>query len=307
MAPTKSKADRRVLILFYLLILYIGVQFAWWAYMLIKLNKALYTVPEELLNKIWMVVGEGSVFLIFLCAGAYIMQRSIRKEMALVRQQRNFLLSITHELKTPLAAIKLCIETLEKHKKLSLEEQSVLQNNALSNTDRLSSLIDKVLLATRIESGQKLIQNSNIDLAELTNQIVKRFKDSKLTGNRIIEVSTDEMNDANVDPQYYDSILSNLFENAIKYGGDGAITVALKNKPGLVELRVSDQGPGISQKNKFKIFDKFFREGNEETRTKKGTGLGLFIVKKLVELHHGTISLSNNHPQGCVFTVTFPN
>lgn len=306
MVVKKSKADKRVLVLFYLLILYIVVQFAWWAYMLIKLNKALYSVPEILEKKIWMVVGEGLVFFVFLLTGVYIMQRSIRKEMMLVRQQRNFLLSITHELKTPLAAIRLCIETLEKHRALPDEKRETLQKNALDNTDRLSKLIDKVLLATRIESAGLHDAHGKIDLSSLSQQIVRRFEESQLVDKNRIQLNVDGELFLSIDPQNFDSILSNLIENAIKYGGKEIILVQLRAVDNQVELQVSDQGPGINTKNKTKIFEKFFREGNEETRTKKGTGLGLFIVKKLVELQKGTIRVENNNPNGSIFTITFP-
>lgn len=301
----KVKADRRVLILFYLLIFYIVIQFVWWAYMLIQLNTSLYTEPEILEKKIWMVVGEGLVFFIFLLAGVYIMQRSIRKEMDVVRQQRNFLLSITHELKTPIAAIKLCIETLERHKSLGADKRHKLQSNALENTDRLSKLVDKVLLATRVGDLDHEQVNHEIDLSQLTSQIIARYVNSGLDGKKInAQISTGIV--GRIDPQYFDSILTNLVENAIKYGGGSPVQITLGNTASHVVLKVVDEGPGIQQKNKGKVFDQFFREGNEETRTKKGTGLGLFIVKKLVVLHGGNISLSNNQPQGSIFEVQLP-
>jgi signal transduction histidine kinase len=153
----KSQTERRVSLLFYLLTAYILLQFAWWAYLLIDLNRTLYASSGEgvIRLKTWMIIGEGSVFLIFLLAGIFIMQRTIRKEIALVRQQRNFLLSITHELKTPIASIKLGLQTLQKRKSLSPEERKPFEESAIKNTERLHSLIDNVLLATRIESGQR--------------------------------------------------------------------------------------------------------------------------------------------------------
>jgi signal transduction histidine kinase len=301
-----TKADRRVLVLFYLLISYILIQFVWWAFMLIKLNTEIYQKTDLLTSKVWMVVGEGLVFLIFLIAGAYIMQRSIRKEMALVRQQRNFLLSITHELKTPLAAIKLCIETLEKHKNLDPEKQVYLQGNALANTERLSSLIDRVLLATRIESeGEKLIYNP-IDIVSHAQSIIARIANSSLNKSKI-ELDAKQEVLVRIDPQNFDSILSNVVDNAIKYGGNSEIKVSIKKQDQKAILEVIDQGIGIDPINKEKVFEKFFREGNEETRTKKGTGLGLFIVKKLVGLHKGSIVVLPNKPHGACFIITFPS
>lgn len=300
-----TKADRRVLILFYLLISYILIQFAWWAFMLIKLNTEIYQKTELLSSKVWMVVGEGLVFLIFLIAGAFIMQRSIRKEMALVRQQRNFLLSITHELKTPLAAIKLCIETLEKHKNLEPAKQLVLQGNALANTERLSNLIDRVLLATRIENeSEKLIYNP-IDIVSYAQSIIARVTDSSLNQSKIQLDTIPELL-VRIDPQNFDSIISNVLDNAIKYGGNSEISVSIKKRNQKAIIEVADEGIGIAPMNKERVFEKFFREGNEETRTKKGTGLGLFIVKKLVVLHKGSITVLPNRTKGSCFIIEFP-
>lgn len=301
-----TKADRRVLILFYLLISYILIQFAWWAYMLIKLNTEIYLNSNLLNSKIWMVVGEGLVFLVFLIAGVFIMQRSIRKEMTLVRQQRNFLLSITHELKTPLAAIKLCVETLEKHKNLDFEKREQLQGTALANTDRLSGLIDKVLLATRIESENEKLLYNPIDLVENAKSIIHRIGSASLNSTNLHFHGEGKVM-SRIDPQNFDSILSNLIDNALKYGGGKDVQIFIKFQGNQSIVEVIDQGIGIAPQNKEKIFVKFFREGNEETRTKKGTGLGLFIVKKLIELHGGTIKVVANKPQGSCFTISFPS
>src|SRR5690606_38016511 len=134
------------------------------------------TDDQEVGNlKVWMIVGEGTVFFIFLLAGIFITQRTIKKEIKLVRQQRNFLLSITHELKTPLAAIKLCMDTLTKRENLDVAQRNLLQNNVHENTERLSTLIENVLLATRIENGKDTLDKTETNLSELTQKIVARI------------------------------------------------------------------------------------------------------------------------------------
>jgi signal transduction histidine kinase len=299
------RADKRVSVLFYLLAAYIFLQFIWWAYLLIDLNLELYAseAPEMRNKKILMVIGEGAVFFSILIAGLVITRNSIRKEISLIRQQRNFLLSITHELKTPISAIRLCLETLSKHQNLDSEKRINLQENALDNTSRLNELIDNVLLATRIESGENVLTAEWTNISDLTNRVLNRF-----TGESSENISqqVEDGIELRVDPSAYDSILSNLIENALKYGENKPVIVSLKSTSTGVQLTVRDQGSGISDEMKKKIFTKFDRVQNEETRSQNGTGLGLYIVKELVELHKGKIKIESNQ-SGSLFTVDFPS
>lgn len=302
-----TKAGRRVSVLFYLLTIYILFQFIWWAYLLINLNLELHEKADPgLANlKIWMVIGEGSVFLIILLSVVFIMQRTIRKEISLVRQQRNFLLSITHELRTPLAAIQLCLETLSKHPDLNSDQRGLLQKNASENTDRLRILIDNVLLATRIDSGEERIHKTETNISELTQKISDRMAHT-IGADGIIHTKVREGISGLIDPHNFETILVNLIENAHKYGGDNPIQVSLQKENAQVLLKISDLGPGIPTEFKERIFDKFYRLENEETRSKKGTGLGLYIVKELIGLNRGTIRVESNKPQGSSFSVMLP-
>ncbi len=303
----QSKGERRLSMLFYLLTAYILLQFSWWAYLLIDLNTKYYSTggSETVRIKVLMIAGEGSVFLIFLLTGIYIMQRTIRKDISLVKQQRNFLLSITHELKTPLAAIKLCLQTMEKRQDLQADQRLPLQRSAIENTERLHNLIDNVLLATRIESGQEVIQKERINLSDDTNRICNGILKA-ISGSVQLECEVEDGLESNLDSSAYESILVNLVENAVKYAGNEAVRVSLRHDGKHIILSVADQGPGIPSGQKERIFEKFYRMGNEETRTRKGTGLGLYIVKQLADLHGALVSVTNNHPKGTIFTVRFP-
>jgi len=295
----KASSEKRLSLLFYILITYVLLQFVWWAYLLIDLNRLHYASEgDSTVNlKIWMVIGEGSVFLIFLLTGVYIMQRTIKKEIHLVRQQRNFLLSITHELKTPIAAIKLGIQTLQKRKELRPEQRQLMEQSALNNTERLHTLIDNVLLATRIESGQHPLSFVPTNVSELTTRICDETATSLGAKERLSLNIADQIR-APLDAGAYESILVNLIENALKYSDEGKIEVSLNTEINTILLHVEDSGAGIPKKERKKVFGKFYRMGNEETRTKKGTGLGLFIVKELVELHQGNIAVSDSAKLG---------
>ncbi len=298
-----NKVGKRVRVLFYLLTAYILIQFFWWAYLLIKLNLELYqSENSELGNlKVLMVIGEGTVFFIFLLVGIYITLRTIRKEIDLVRQQRNFLLSITHELKTPLAAIKLCMDTLTKRNNLDSNQRGLLQNNVRENTERLSLLIDNVLLATRIESGTDTPQNQEVNLSALTTKLISRI--AQISANARITSNIGSEIIARTDMHNYESIVTNLVENALKYGGDAPVEIELSANKSKAILIVSDSGPGIPNELKNRVFDKFYRVENEETRSQKGTGLGLYIVKELVNLSGGKIYIVDNVPTGTKFVV----
>ncbi|MEM9050977.1 MAG: HAMP domain-containing sensor histidine kinase [Bacteroidota bacterium] len=304
----KAANERRLSLLFYILITYILLQFAWWAYLLIDLNKLYYgSEGESVVNlKVWMVLGEGSVFLTFLLAGVYIMQRTIKKEINLVRQQRNFLLSITHELKTPIAAIKLGIQTLQKRKGLNPEQRQMMEQSALSNTERLHNLIDNVLLATRIESGQHPLNLIPTNISSETLRICRETSVA-LANHDSIQTDIDGNLTTTLDGSAYESILLNLLENALKYSDGGMVNVGLKKENNQILLTVEDNGNGIPRAERKKLFGKFYRMGNEETRSKKGTGLGLFIVKELVELHKGSIEVADSKRLGgAKFKVALP-
>ena len=305
----RSKSERRLLVLFYLLTGYILLQFAWWAYLLIDLSKKYYAPEgaEVLKLKVWMVVGEGSVFLLFLLAGLYIMQRTIRKDIVLMRQQRNFLLSITHELKTPIAAIKLCLQTLQKRSKLNEAQREPLQKSAIDNTERLHKLIDNVLLATRIDSQEIPVGEGPTEISSLTESICTDLAKTVASDTEIRSSVSPGLH-ARIDEQSYSSILINLVENAAKYAGGETVQVSLMpDKEGsYLLLSVSDSGPGIPSSERLHIFKKFYRMGNEETRSQKGTGLGLYIVSELLRMAGGKISINDNEPRGSTFLCKIP-
>ncbi len=311
--------------LFYILVIYVLFQFSWWAYLLVELNFEVYelkmdllesgTDPGELsessmyleqLEKRWMMVaGEGLVFLTLLIIGIYKTRQSFKKEFELARQQKNFLLSITHEFKSPLAAVKLNLQTLQK-RELPKEQREKVLVNAITETDRIDNLVENALIATRIESKNLDIQRSDLDLSEAVKQAVDRLQ---MSHNLEVMAGTEIEDDIVVlgDQMAIASLLHNLLENALKYSmGIPEIHVTLSTIRKNAVLRISDKGIGISDDEKSAIFRKFYRVGNEETRKSKGTGLGLFIVKHIVDLHGGRIDIYDNIPSGSIFEVTLP-
>ena len=315
----------RPLLIFYLLVAYVFIQFSWWTYSMFQLNNEIAHLKAEVnllkgespseiittgnelnakLHRRWvMISSEGAVFCGLLLLGIVQVRRTFKKENQLANQQKNFLLSITHELKSPIASAKLQLQTLQKHE-LSKEQQQEIIANAINDTERLNNLVENILLAAKIDNHVITLQKEKIDLSEYLTKNMREtiqlfnYKNIVLDIDRGVSMSVDKIN--------FPSIVLNLIENAVKYSPkNSAITLRLKKQDQKIILKVEDQGIGISDADKKTIFDKFFRVGNEETRKTKGTGLGLYIVKHLVEQHNGVIVVKNNSPKGSVFEIIF--
>lgn len=259
---------------------------------------------EKLHDRWLMVAGEGAVFITLLILGINLTRRAFKKEFMLARQQKNFLLSITHEFKSPLAAIKLSLQTLHKHH-LDEEKQQSLIKRSLSDTDRIQNLIENALTAAQIESQNIELQNEEFNLSALLNDIVKD-KSAHLKDGHEIKAEIPDNVFMKGDVLAISSVILNLLENAEKYSPENSIIqLELLERDKHIVIRVKDNGSGIPDEEKENIFDKFYRIGNEDTRKTKGTGLGLYIVKNIVALHNGKVFVKDNHPQGTVFEIIF--
>lgn len=248
-----------------------------------------------------MILAEGSVFFLILIFGVFKVRQSILKEVAIARQQKNFLLSITHELKSPLSSIKLMNETIKK-RSLAKEKQDELLQNALNEVDRLEGLVENILIAAKIENDQYGFNKEKLNLSELCKQLMQNYLQRKE-----IQLSYDIEENIYIegDKICLNSIVSNLLDNALKYAAHSPVHLQLHTDKQNVILSVSDNGIGVADEEKEKIFDKFYRVGNEETRAAKGTGLGLYIVKQLVQFHKAKISVEDQLPHGAKFVISF--
>ena len=317
---------KRPLIILYILGFYIFFQFFWWAFLLIQLNdevchhkiESLYAstlsiseqdhevklFQKKISGRRWMVLGEGAVFLTLLGWGILVTSRAFKKEMFLARQQRNFLLSITHEFKSPLAAIKLYMQTLLRHD-LDKEKKERFIQNAIRDTERLNTLVENALLASLIDHNGYSFTKEDFNFSAFLRLIIQKFQ--QVPENKKINSTIEEGLHVFADKNAMAVLIHNLLENAQKYSPKAEkIVVKLNHTTDEVIMSMEDHGIGIPDKEKSAIFTKFYRIGNEETRNSKGTGLGLFICKYITEQHRGTITVSNNKPQGTIFTITLP-
>ncbi|MDB4903389.1 MAG: two-component sensor histidine kinase [Mucilaginibacter sp.] len=287
---------KRPFVIFYALIIYALTELVWWGYLLVKL------MPSSL----GMIMGEGSIFIFVFLAGAYWLHRSIIKERKLQEQKRNFLLSVTHELKSPLASIKILLQTIQKR---DLTKQQVLSfiDKSLMDIDRLDDMVENMLLASKIDNSSYTFPKDKFNLSVLVDSIVNRLQITRCEGTQqIIDAEIEPKIEITGDKFALTSVVTNLIENAIKYSGPcETVGVKLFLKDDKVFLEVADHGIGIADQEKNRIFDKFYRVGSEDTRNTKGTGLGLYIVKEVLDKHQASIKVKDNRPVGSIFEVVF--
>ncbi len=292
----------RTRLIFYVLSVYVIVQFIWWGYHMIDLTREVAVESQVISKRVTMILGEGAVFLVILFVGIWQIHRSIRKDLKLTERQNNFLLSVTHELKTPLAASKLYVQTILK-RDLSKEQTHQILHKAVEENDRLERMIDNILNASRLESKALVLSREEIDLTQLIHQTIERF--SAITRSSNLIATVDPNTTINADRLMLETILNNLIENALKYAGSTLpIEVYAHTKNGMTQFGVKDLGTGIPDQYHLDVFQKFYRIGNEDTRTQKGSGLGLYIVAELVRLHHWSISYKHNTPHGAHFSIS---
>ncbi|MDG1350883.1 MAG: HAMP domain-containing sensor histidine kinase [Crocinitomicaceae bacterium] len=295
---TKSK------ILIYLLAFYVLLQFIWWGYQILDLGALADQSKQDTSRRIIMIIGEGGVFILILMAGFWKIQQSIGKEIELSKRQNNFMLSVTHELKTPLTSIQLVLQTLLK-RKLNEEDREDLLSKALSANQRLSTLIDNILNASRLENDDFAPKADVFPLNSFLNRTTEELKKINTAASFDIDCKVDSII---ADTYMIETILNNLLENAIKYSVETPkITITAVQRDKKCTISIADEGPGIPNYEKTRIFDKFYRIGSEISRSKKGSGLGLFITKEFVELHNGKLQCENNSPRGTKFIIELPN
>jgi K+-sensing histidine kinase KdpD len=310
-----------ITLVYWFLLVYIIAALVWWFIALEKQNEQMflyrmaelkkddpaYTEKTAVLNesrklKAEQYIGEGSTFFLLILVGAVFVYRATRKQILLSRQQNNFMMAVTHELKTPVAVAQLNLETLQK-RKLDETQQQKLIASTLKETKRLDILTNNILVASQLDANAYEVNRQELNLSELVKNGVKNFTES--FADRKIQSNIEENIFVEGENMLLQMLLNNLLDNALKYSPKNtAINILLQKKNADAILKVMDEGNGIADDEKKKIFDKFYRSGNEATRTAKGTGLGLYLCKKIAQDHKGKIMVEDNAPKGSVFIFT---
>ncbi len=316
--PLKRKKIQRAFIIYWVLLAYIVAALVWWFIALSRQNEqmSIYKIQdlrtddflykekyEKVIKyrntKTTQYLGEGGTFLLLILAGAIFVFRAVRRELRTNAEQQNFMMAITHELKTPIADTKLNLETLQKQKLAETQQQKLL-NNTLQETNRLDTLCNNLLLSSQIEGGGYNAsydeQNFSLLVDECVNECIIRYPKRQIEKNIQSDIFV------NGDKFLLQIAINNLLENAIKYSPkEKTIEAQLQKTNNNAVLKIIDEGPGISEAEKQKIFEKFYRTGNEATKRAKGTGLGLYLTSKIAKTHNGNIAIEDNPKAGSIF------
>ena len=295
--------------------------FGWWAILLNKKNTKIYDQQRSLAaydssldlqeietsyqKQTKMIIGEGLVFGLSILIGLVLINRAFLSEIKLNRQLNDFLLSVTHELKTPIASLKLATQTL-KRKNLGVSQQQDLIQTNWEECLRLEAQVNNMLTAAQIEQSYTF-NFEQTDIAELLQHRAKRF--SQIYPNRSIQFDQKSVPpiQLQLDKEAITKTIDNILHNALKYSPkETPVTLRLNKKSNKAIIQIIDQGIGISADEKNRIWKKFYRVENEDTRETQGTGLGLWIAKSVVESHKGKINIQNNQPKGSIFEIVIP-
>jgi signal transduction histidine kinase len=319
---------RRATILYWTLLIYIVAALVWWFITLEKQNDmmkdlrvsqlrtiadstsvpALYAAELQKIKRDHRkndakYLGEGSIFLLLICVGAGLVYRYVRRQFYMQQQQQNFMMAVTHELKTPISVVRLNLETIQKYS-LDAEKQKKLIGVMLKETSRLNFLTNNILVASQLEGGGYKFAKEEMDLSDMSKDCIQDFR--ARFPERVFKSEIQQGTDVKGDPLLLQILINNLLENAVKYSPrETPVTAILKKENGLLLLSIADEGPGINDDEKKKVFSKFYRIGNEATRKTQGTGLGLYLCNKIARDHNADILVTNNIPRGSIFTVTF--
>src|SRR6188474_2245628 len=327
MARSASRKFRIITIIYWLLLLYIVAALVWWFITLEKQNQLLTDLriselnskknllePGDFAGRYLKInsdsarntnkyVAEGVTFLILILIGAFFVYRSVRRQFRMQHQQQNFMMAITHELKTPISVAMLNLETLQKYQ-LDTEKQKKLIRMTLQETARLDTLINNILVSSQLEGGGYVFSKEDLDFSSLFKDCIRDAK-SRYPDRNFLEEIEPEIEIAG-DPLLLQLMISNLIENAVKYSPKEKPIVCKLNKSGKdVLMNIIDEGIGVAETEKTKIFEKFYRTGNESTRKTQGTGLGLYLCNKIAGDHNADISVTNNIPSGTNFAIHF--
>ena len=317
-------------LLWLLLLAYVVAALVWWGLSLQKQSEQLYEKDYALLThrtdslsnpgayayelhrlhdrrarRRSQYIGEGATFFAVILIGAAVVFTTYRRKLKMSRQQTNFMLAVTHELKSPLAAVKLNLQTMQRRKLPPDKEQQLLQSS-VTEADRLNDLCNKILVASQMEGSRYRPSMEPTELAALTRETIQPI-DARYPDRLTLDAPEDATLPVNADRLLLQMAISNLVENALKYSPPGTpVAVSLRAEGRNACIRVADHGSGIPDEQKRLVFQKFYRLGDEATRSAKGTGLGLFITAGIARLHGGKAAVTDNKPQGSMFSLVLP-
>lgn len=320
----QNRKLRWVFFLYWVLLAYIIAALVWWFIALHWQNEemtelrikslqanqpnyqtALAEIRAAESRKNHQYIGEGITFFLIIAGGAALVYIAVRRQFKMNQEQQNLMMAITHELKTPIAVAKLNLETLEK-RQLEQEQQQKLIRNTIRETNRLNALCNNMLMNSQLDAGKYGIMRESLDIFKLVKECVQESR--RRFPERIFDLQIPEQElFIRGDYLLLQLATNNLLDNAVKYTPiQGEIVIQVVSQKNGIEITIADQGQGIPDNEKSRIFQRFYRLGNAATKSAKGTGLGLYLTQRIAAVHGGKISVHDNQPQGSVFTLYIP-
>lgn len=263
----------------------------------------LAALGDHFVHTSFLILGALSLLL---GGGIFWTYRNVSKEMALARLKSDFVSNVSHELRTPLSLIRLYAETLEMGR-VTPEKHNEYFQIIRKESERLSGLINNILDFSRIEAGRKEYDFRETDMRELVHNTLDSYRYQIEQHGFQFEEKIDPVPPMRIDREAMARSLLNLVNNALKYSHDRKfIGVNLYRSNGSVKLEVVDHGIGIPTTEQHKIFEKFYRVGDPLVHNTKGSGLGLSLVRHIVEAHGGQILVDSAPGEGSKFTISLP-
>lgn len=248
------------------------------------------------------------VIVIILAFGLIFTLQTVNNELNLSRMKSYFMSTVSHEFKSPLTSVRQMAEMLVRDRVPTPERKQKYYSTILQQSERLSHLIDNILDFTRMEEGHKVFRFEKADIAPVVKDIVELFRELTASSGFKISLEIPEpLPDMLFDREAVEQMVYNLIDNACKYSGESRIIdVQLNSEGSDIIISVRDYGVGIRKEDQEKIFSRFYRAGEELTQNVKGSGIGLAIVKQIVEAHHGEIIVESEVGKGSIFRVRLP-
>jgi signal transduction histidine kinase len=313
-------SPRKALILFITLVVFIFAQAVWWVVLMARLvdertelaaqlgagPELVEQIHAEEVSRQIMIGLEGVVFLSVFLIGIWVIYRALVKSEELKFQQSNFLMAVTHELKTPLASISVYIDTLQSSK-IPVEKKEAVIPRIRQDISRLEKLVENVLEAGRFERSGHTMRAERFDFSQLVVNRLVALKE--LPARKPLEINSE------IEPGIYvhgdqracQRAVDAILENCLKYNQseETRVDVALSNKGGNMVLEIRDNGVGIARKELTAVFDRFYRSGSEMTRDTEGSGLGLYLAREIINSHGGQIVAHSDGPgKGAKIVIT---
>ena len=316
---SRRVTPRTALVLFIALVVIALVQAVWWIVFMARLTDEkvelarqlggsedfVEMVHQEEITRQIMVGSEGVFFLLLILFGAWLIYRALVKTQELKFHHDNFMMSVTHELKTPLASLKVYLDTLQSSK-IPPEKKERILPRMRQDVDRLERMVDNILQAGRFERRQVSFSMNRLDLTELVQDRIDRLQ--RLPSDIPRQIESDLQPDVIVEGDIAElrRAVDIVLENGLKYhtGKNIKLDIELAADEKAATLKVRDGGVGLSRSDLAAVFDRFYRVDNKAARSVPGSGLGLYLCREIVKRHGGKVSAESEGPgRGSTFTI----